>query len=184
MRMLTKAVSLLAIVAAPAAARTDPLCTAIAAFAATPLSHPAGSEATPRSIELLWLGSWGELDNMGYECRHYGDAAGRALCHAIEPGIPQEFRTNLIFRILRCYGYRFPPYVAYHWGAWAAEIELGRGLASEVRLDVNMDHSVNRDAIRLVVLPSGYDERNHPLPSLAEPVPPPDDDGDEAAAPR
>src|SRR5262245_3098368 len=104
MRMLGRAVSLLALVATPAAGRSAPPRTAIRTCAATPLPRSAGGEASPRAIEVLWRGSWGDLDNLGYECRHYGDPAGRALCHAIEPAIPQEFRTNLIFRILRCYG--------------------------------------------------------------------------------
>jgi hypothetical protein len=165
--------------ATPVPARADDLCRAIAAFARAPLSRNAEGAEVPRSVEFLWRGVWMDLSNMGYSCRYHGDPAGRDLCRILGPSAPQEFRTNLIFRILTCYGYRFPASVGHHWHEWRAQIDLGDSLASSLRLDISMyQANENRDAIRLVVLPANFDPRDNTLPGIDEPVPAPGDDGD------
>jgi hypothetical protein len=182
MKMMSRFALPVAVLATAASAGAAPFCAKIAAFARTPLAHGPDGFELPRSVELLWLGDWGDLTNMGWECRYHGDPAGRRLCHALTPP-PQEFRTGLIFEILRCYGYRFPNHVIYRWHAWRAEIGLNRGIAPMLRLDVNMYGAPGRrDAIRLVVLPSDVNPDAVALPTIDEPIPPPVPDQAPAAS--
>lgn len=171
MRLLSR-LALCSIAAAPAPALADPFCDALRTFERAPLVRASDGRPQPRHVELFWRGPWG-IYNIGYECRHRGDPASRLLCRTLTANMPQEFRTALPFRIMRCYGYPFPQYVATRWHAWSAEIELAEGPAGRLRLDVSMYLPGNlRDAIRLAVVPDGYDPEASPLPSLQEPVPP------------
>ena len=153
------------------------LCAAIRTFEETALSRNEAGEEMPRTVELFWRGPWG-IDNIGYRCQHHGDPAGKALCLALVDHMPQEFRTNLLFRILRCYGYRFPALTT--WSNWQSQIDLVEGGKHRLRLDVNMYlDDGSRDALRLASLPRGYDRFDPdetPLPPLKMPVPKPDED--------
>jgi hypothetical protein len=175
MGLLSRLLVILLAGGAPVAAHAETLCDALHAFERTPLTRNASGRLQPRHVDLLWLGPWMDLNNMGYECRHWYDPAGQALCRTLAGHIPQEFRTALPFQIMRCYGYRFPRYVTYKWHAWSAEIRLSDGLVERLRLDVSMSQGGNlRDAIRLVVIPPPDGQQEIPLPSLREPVPPPE----------
>jgi hypothetical protein len=175
MGLLSRLLVILLAGGAPVAAHAETLCDALHAFERTPLDPDSHGDLQPRSATLLWRGPWG-ISNIGYECRHGGDPAARALCATLEEHMPQEFRTNLPFAILRCYGYSFPAHAAYNWNAWGAEIELSDEGSRRFRLDVSMYQPGDlRDAIRLVLLPPDYDPEAHPLPSLREPMPPAQD---------
>ena len=166
---------IMALAAGSADAKSSGLCRAIKAFERAPLSLGSDGQALPRSVELLWRGPL-QFENAGSECRHHGEAAGRALCKAIAPP-PQEFRKALPFAILRCYGYTFPAFVNYHWGPWESEIRLGSGLGARLRLDIVMTQQDNtRDALRMTVFPEKFEDFHQPLPSLREPIPHPDED--------
>jgi hypothetical protein len=162
------------LVSGAADAKWPGLCGALKAFERAPLSVGTDGQPLPRSVELLWLGPWG-LGDIGYECRHGGAAAGKALCGALTPP-PQELRKRLPFAILRCYGYAFPKFVEFHWGPWQSEIGLGSRYGSGLRLDIFMSPEEGiADAIRLTKFPK-YDTFDNPLPSLRKPIPDPDED--------
>jgi hypothetical protein len=165
-----------------AGARASGLCAAVRRFEAAPLARGADGKERPRSVELLWFDVWGMLDSMGAECRHHGDPVGKALCNTLMPP-PQEFRKSLPFSIMGCFGYRFPAYVGYNWDRWDAEIRLGSKTFPRMRLDVYMVNERGiRDALRLTVFPIDYDEVwGKPLPSLREPIPPPEAPAEPAA---
>jgi hypothetical protein len=157
--------------AAPATARADAFCDAIREFAQAPLESDDSGGFEPRHVELFWRGPWG-IYNIGYECRHRGDRAGQVLCRTLTEHMPQEFRTSLPFRIMRCYGYSFPAYVDSRWNSWSAEIELANAPGGRLRLDISLYQPGDlRDAIRLAVIPASYDLERNPLPSLREPIP-------------
>jgi hypothetical protein len=158
------------LIAQPGSARAAAdLCDAIEAFERAPLAVDAAGRKLPRSVELFWQGPWG-IENLGYECRHDEDAARKALCWTLINSMPQEFRLSLIFRILRCYGYRLPGSV---WREWQSEITLVHGDDYRLRLDVNMSVSDgSRDALRLSKLPHDFGWRGETLPPLKKPLPP------------
>jgi hypothetical protein len=156
------------------AAAAKDLCDAIRSFERVRLAVDANGRGRPRSVELFWAGPWG-IENIGYDCNHHGDAAAKELCGVLIEHMPQEFRTNLIFSILRCYNYQLPNFAAYHWFDWRAQIDLVDAEDHTLRLDLRMYvQDGNRDAIRLVSLPSDYnrfDPEETILPALDRPLP-------------